>query len=147
MDQPLQNAEDFFKEGFNCAQSVFAVVAPQYGIPRETAFKIASPFGGGIAHRGGICGAVTGALLALGLAHGAATPAEKEATYRLANEFMRRFEERHGSVTCRDLLGCDISTPEGSQAAKDRNVFAEICFPLVKDAAAILSEMLEETSR
>jgi C_GCAxxG_C_C family probable redox protein len=147
MTQSTQNAEDLFKDGFNCAQSVFGAVAPQFGIPPETAFKIASPFGGGIARRAEICGAVTGALLALGLAHGAATPAEKEATYHMANEFMRRFQERHGSLICRDLIGCNISTPEGLQTARDKNVFAEICFSLVKDSADILSGMLKEMSR
>ena len=62
MTNPTQIARDRFAEGFNCSQAVFCAYAPKFGINEEAALKIASPFGGGIAHQGQVCGAVSGAL-------------------------------------------------------------------------------------
>ncbi len=94
-------AASIFGQNYNCSQSVFSVFATQYGLDEKTALKLASPFGGGVARRGELCGAVTGALMALGLVHGADKPAGKEEIYRLSQEFMRRFEEKNGSILCR----------------------------------------------
>jgi len=144
MENPAESAGKRFSEGFNCAQAVFAAFAPRYGLEEKTALKIASPFGGGVARRGEICGAVTGALLALGLKEGAETPAGKEHIYQLAGEFLRRFTAEHGSLLCRDLIGCDISTPEGHQQAADKKVFATVCPALVRQAAQMAESLLEE---
>jgi C_GCAxxG_C_C family probable redox protein len=136
-------AVNCFSRSFNCSQAVFSTFAPQFGIDEATALKLASPFGGGIARRGEVCGAVTGALLALGLARGADTPAGKEEIYRLSQEFMRQFEEKHGTILCRELIGCDISTPSGSQEAVDKKVFVTICPALVREAAEIVQSLLD----
>lgn len=136
-------AVNCFSRSFNCSQAVFSAFAPQYGINAATALKLASPFGGGIARRGEVCGAVSGALLTLGLARGADTPAGKEEIYRLSQEFMRRFEEKHGTLLCRDLIGCDISTPAGYQAAAEKKVFTTICPTLVHEAAEIVQSLLD----
>jgi C_GCAxxG_C_C family probable redox protein len=109
----------------------------------KTALKLASPFGGGIARRGEVCGAVSGALLTLGLARGADTPAGKDQIYRLSQEFMNRFEAKHGTLLCRELIGCDISTPSGSQEAMDKKVFVTICPALVREAAEIVQALLD----
>jgi C_GCAxxG_C_C family probable redox protein len=143
MATPGEIAGTVFSQNFNCSQSVFSAFAPQLGMDGETALKLASPFGGGVARRGEICGAVSGALMALGLARGAATPAGKEGIYRLSQEFMRLFEEKHHSVLCRDLIDCDLSTPAGHQAAKDKHIFTTICPALVQDAVEIVQKLLE----
>jgi C_GCAxxG_C_C family probable redox protein len=135
-------AVNCFSRSFNCSQAVFSTFAPQLGMEEKTALKLASPFGGGIARRGEICGAVTGALLTLGLARGADTPAGKEEIYRLSQEFMRRFKEKHGTLLCRDLIGCDIRTPAGYQAAAEKRVFVTICPALVREAAEIVQSLL-----
>ena len=109
---------------------------------KETALKLASPFGGGVARHGEICGAVSGALMALGLARGAEVPAKKEETYQLAQEFLRRFEEKHHALRCRDLIGCDLNTPEGHQKAVEKGVFRSLCPLLVSDAVEIVQAML-----
>jgi C_GCAxxG_C_C family probable redox protein len=96
-----------------------------------------------MARRGEVCGAVTGGLLVLGLARGADTPAGKEEIYRLSQEFMHRFEEKHGALLCRDLLGCDISTPEGWQEVKRTGKSRNFCPRLVRDAAEIVQALLE----
>ena len=144
MSTPIENAADIFSQKFNCSQSVFAAFAPQFGLEKETALKLASPFGGGVARRGEMCGAVTGALLVLGLARGVDVPARKEEMYELAQEFMRLFEEKHGTLLCRDLIDCDISTPAAYQSAVDKRVFITICPVLVRDAAGIVQTLLEK---
>jgi C_GCAxxG_C_C family probable redox protein len=140
---PAESAVAIFGQNYNCSQSVFSAFAAQFGLDKVTAFKLASPFGGGVARRGEICGAVTGALLVLGLARGADIPAGKEEVYRLSQEFMHLFEEKHSSVLCRDLIGCDISNPEGWQKAKEAGKFTTTCPLLVRDAAEIIQELLE----
>lgn len=144
MTDPIKTAQDRFAQGLNCSQAVFSAYASQLGIDDEAALKLASPFGGGVAHQGNVCGAVTGALMALGLGRGNATTDKKDETYRLAEDFIKRFQERHGTILCRELIGHDISTPGGLQNAREQNVFKTICPGLVKDAAELVAEFLDE---
>jgi C_GCAxxG_C_C family probable redox protein len=135
------------KEGFNCAQAVFSTFAPELGLEENKAARIASLFGGGMARTGGTCGAVTGAFMALGLKYGSSRPQDKEIKekgYEIAREFVRRFTERNGSTVCRDLLGCDIGTPEGYERAKQQGYFDTVCIKLVKDSVEVLEDMLSK---
>lgn len=94
---------------------------------------------------GGICGAVLGSFLVLGLWVGDAQE-EKEArykTYDLVKEFVRRFESKRGTINCTELLGgVDISTPEGRKEAEQRRLFSTVCPGYVEDAALILEGMM-----
>lgn len=133
-----------FNKGFNCSQSVFAAFAPELGMDREKAFRVATGFGGGMARQGMTCGAVTGALMVLGLRHGIALQRDvegKERTYARTLHFMQQFRERHGSVLCREILGCDLSTPEGQREARDKGLFQTVCPRAVRDAVEILDGM------
>lgn len=103
-------------------------------------------FGGGMARRGELCGAVAGALMVIGLAYGRTSADDdiaKELTYDLSNGFIAEFASRNDSIICRELLGVDISTPEGLAEAKARNVDTEICANLVRDATGILDTILK----
>jgi len=142
MNNPPEIAITHFSQNFNCAQSVFLAFAPQLGMDESQALKLASPFGGGVARRGQICGAVTGALMALGLAQGADIPDGKEDAYRLGEEFLQRFESRHVTILCRELIDCDIRTPEGLQQAREKGAFTTLCPLFVRDAAEIVQAML-----
>jgi hypothetical protein len=128
MTSPSETAVVRFRQNLNCAQAVFSVFAPQFGPNEETALKLASPFGGG---------------MALGLGRGGATPAKKEEANRLGQAFIRRFEEKHGTLLCRELISSDLSTPEGWQRAKENGVFETICPLLVHDGAEIVQALLE----
>lgn len=145
MSDPIQLAEEHFAAGRNCAQAVLSAFAAQGGIAEETALRMVAPFGGGIARRGETCGAVSGALMAIGLLRGGADAASKDEAYRLAREFLRAFEEQHGSLLCRDLIGYDLSTPEGMQAARDANTSTRVCPAFVTSAAEIVSAIIQET--
>jgi C_GCAxxG_C_C family probable redox protein len=134
-----------FDKGFNCAQSVLLSFAQDFGLDDEKALKISCGFGGGIACLSKTCGAVTGAVMVISLKNGRFTiedTASKEKTYSLVKEFTKNFSEKYGSVECRDLLNCDISTPEGMQNAKDKNLFKTVCPKYVEDAVKILEQIL-----
>src|SRR5512146_2591188 len=124
MSDPIQLARERFAQGLNCSQAVFSAFASQAGLSEKVALQIASPFGAGIARQGNVCGAVTGALMVLGIQRGNVAPEGKEETYRMAQEFVRRFEASHGTSLCRELVGHDISTAEGLQAARESKAFA-----------------------
>lgn len=148
MNSKIQNAVEKFEKGFNCSQAVLSSFSEQFGLDCNTALRIATGFGGGM-KMGETCGAVTGAFMVLGLKYGNATPEDKETkekTYEMVIEFTNRFKARNGSVICRELLGCDISTPEGSKVAVEKGLFSSVCPRLVQDAAEILEEMLNENS-
>lgn len=142
MTDPVARAGERFESGLNCAQSVLAAFAEQLNMEVDTLLKLASPFGGGIARRGHVCGAVTGALMVLGLKLGASIPEGKQNTYAVAEEFLCRFEARHRTILCRDLTQCDLTTPEGRQQAAERDIHHAICAGLVRDAVQIAAEML-----
>ncbi len=135
-----------YQDGFVCSQAVLSAFASELGLPVDLALKLAAPFGGGIARRGEMCGAVTGALMVIGLKSGNLTAqdqAAKELTYQKVDEFVERFTQRNGSITCRDLLACGISVPEELQRARDTKIFTTICPRLVRDAAEIVGGLIE----
>ena len=141
-----EEAVKCFHANFNCCQAVFATYSEQLGLNKETALKIASPFGGGIARMGDTCGAVTGALMLIGLKEGQYLSEDKESKekcYRLSKELIGRFKELYGSIMCRDILSCDISTEVGQKFAKEHNLTNTLCPGFVRDASKIVENLLE----
>ena len=129
----------------NCAQSVMSVFAEQMGLDLDTAVRVAMAFGGGMGRGGNTCGAVTGAYMVLGLAQTMSpdNPRETiEKTYELVRRFNERFIERHGSLLCRELLGCDLSQPGGMEEARKKDFFANLCPNFVHDAVEIVEELI-----
>jgi C_GCAxxG_C_C family probable redox protein len=134
-----------FNQGYNCSQSVLSAFSLEYGLDHLMAFKIGSAFGGGMGRQGATCGAVTGAFMVMGLKYGMTFAEDRksiEKTYELVNEFTAKFKERHGSVICRDLLGCDISNRENLLQARKQGLFQNLCPAYVKTAVEILEEIL-----
>ena len=123
---------------------MLSAFAGHLGLDGQSALRLASGFGGGMGRMAGTCGAVTGAFLLLGLKYGRASPTReaKEEIYSRIREFADRFKARNGSLTCKDLLGCDISTTEGHELAREKNLVATTCLKFVRDAVEILDEML-----
>ena len=138
-------AVELFAQGFNCSQAVAAAFAERLGVDEETCLKAAAAFGGGMGRMGQTCGAATGAYIALGLRYGAVSPQDKpakERVYGLVRQFAAKFVERNGKILCCELLGLDLSTPEGQRLAAERSIHAKVCPKFVRDAAEILEEML-----
>ena len=134
---------ELFTAGYNCAQATCAALAPAFGADEATALKFAAMFGGGMARTGGICGAVSGGLMAAGLklAPTETSGAIKSALYDRGTAFMEAFTKVNESLLCRDLIGCDLSTEEGRAASAARNTHQTICVKLVKDAIALAAEL------
>jgi C_GCAxxG_C_C family probable redox protein len=138
----IETAVNRFEEGCSCAQAIFSTYAEDLGMDRLTAMRVSAGFGGGMGRMAQTCGAVTGAFMVLGLKHGGEDGDAREKAYQLVREFASRFEAQQGSLLCKDLMGCDISTPEGVQTMKDKKLRSGVCTGLVREAAEILEAML-----
>jgi C_GCAxxG_C_C family probable redox protein len=135
-----------FNRDFSCAQAIFSTYAALFGVDEKTALKIATSFGGGMARMANECGAVTGAFMVLGLKFGRDSmedSAAKEKTYELVHRFVKQFNQKHGTIVCRELLGYDMSSPEGEAKLRELNIIAERCPGFVRDAAEILERILQ----
>lgn len=132
----------YFTNGLNCSQAVFTVFAKDMGLTEEQGLKIACAFGGGIARNQFTCGAVTGALMALGMLYGKGlndNSEGKEITYGKANEFIREFTRRHGTTECKALLqGLNMNDPTDRQKIDEMGLFKTNCARYVGDAAEIV---------
>jgi len=134
-------AAAYFAKNYNCCQATLSPFAAELGLRVELAQRATAALGGGVARSGRTCGAVSGALIALGLKH-YRSPADKAGVYAIGQEFLRRFEAARGSSQCRDLIGYDISTPAGHDEAVASGVLGEVCPGLVRGAVEIVEEML-----
>ncbi len=134
-------ADEYFRQGFSCSQSVLAACAGRFGLDEQTALRVAAAFGGGLARSGETCGAVSGALMVIGLKYGPVTPGDKPArdeTYRAGQRLMAAFAAERGSTTCRVLLGYDLSDAVQRQAAHDAGATRAVCPALVRAAVRLL---------
>ncbi len=127
----------------SCSQAVFATYGEHLSSSKvdfETGMKIASAFSGGIARTGSMCGALTGALMALGLKY---NDAEKFNQINVvAGKFLDEFESLNGSTICRELINHDLLTEEDLKQAFKTGAFDK-CTKYVEDAAKILDKILD----
>jgi C_GCAxxG_C_C family probable redox protein len=145
MDEYAQIAVEYMGD-YNCSQSVLLSFAEELGLSFDTAARLASGFGGGMGHTDQVCGAVSGALMALGLKYGSPIPGDKVAkqnTYALIAQFIDAFQKEHGAVTCPGLLGFSLSNPEEVQQARELGLFQNRCPLFVETSARILTEMMK----
>ena len=139
-------AVDYYSHNFNCTQGVFTTYAVEHGMDEKLALKLATNFGGG-ARKGEMCGAVSGALMVLGLLYGHSESDDldtKAKAYAMAEVYMNRFIKKNGSVVCRELLGYDLSKPDEKAIILENNLFRTVCPDMIRSAVEILDEMIEE---
>jgi C_GCAxxG_C_C family probable redox protein len=149
MTDRSKEAENNFLAGMNCAQAVLCAFSDRCGLDRETAMKLASGFGAGIARQREVCGAVSGMCMAAGLIRG---PGEntgkdaKDAHYAFIRELCDAFRAETGSIICRELLGLAPrqADPPVSEARTAAYYKKRPCADFVALAAKILSEHLPE---
>ena len=140
-----KEADKQFEKGYSCAPSVLSAYSEQFGLKKELALRIACGFGGGLGRTGRTCGAVTGAVMVIGLKHGQADVADEKSrqeTHKLVKEFIDKFEALHGSVECRELIGYDLSKPDEFESARASSDVERKCRGFVHDAARILEDVL-----
>ena len=145
MSEKSNLAVEYFGQKLHCSQAVLLAFAEECGLTGEQAIKAGSCLGSGM-RKGEVCGALTGALVALGLIAGqcAADDLEGRArSNRLNDEMMDRFSQCCGSWLCKDLLGCDIATEAGLAHARSSNLFTTRCPVFVEQAALLVEEILE----
>ena len=135
----IEESVQIFEQGYVCSQAVFAAFCQDFGLEKDMALKIGACFGSGM-RKGEVCGACTGALMALGLKYGD----DKSKSNEVCERFLDEFENENGSYICRDLLGCDIRTEEGVEYVVKHNLFKEFCPKMVKSASIILDEILKD---
>ena len=143
----VESAVFSFNNGFNCCQSVLLAYCQEFSLDSQVALKLSTGFGGGMGRMAGVCGAVTGAFMVLGLKYGrvkAEDNESREKTYMLVKEFAGKFKARNDSIICKDILECDISTRQGLRIAREKALFSKVCPKFVQDAAEILEEMLRD---
>ena len=150
----IEKSVELFNSGFLCSQAVFAAFSKDLGLSEEQALKIGACFGSGM-RKGEVCGACTGALMVLGLKYGYSNADDKESKIKadkVCDKFLDEFKKENGSYLCRELLDCDISTPElldcdistpeGKEHAIENNLFSELCPKMVKSAATITEKLI-----
>ncbi len=133
-----------FQKSIHCSQVVLGEVAEELGYDREEALRMAAPFGAGM-FRGDTCGAVTGAMIAIGMKYGHFQPGDQEQDALCREkvaEFQQRFMEKHGTTICRELISYDFSQPGAFARAAESGVFLEVCPAFVADALEILEDLL-----
>jgi C_GCAxxG_C_C family probable redox protein len=109
--------------------------------------RIASAFAGGIGNTGAVCGAVVGAVMAIGLKQGRADTMEGMLrNLAVAREFRRRFEAEMGKIGCRELTGMDLSTEDGLERFMGSDIPRDVCFPAVEAAYRLVVDLLRETT-
>ena len=139
-----EKALQYFSDKYLCSQAVAAAFATECGITEEQALKVGACFGSGM-RKGEVCGACTGALIVLGLLYGQYHKGDVEERLRADSVnvmMMERFQEENGLYICNELLGCDMSTPEGVQYARDKGLFVDFCPKMVASAVDILEEII-----
>ncbi len=142
----IEKANELFANKFHCSQAVFAAFAEELGITEEQALKIGACFGSGM-RQGEVCGACTGALMALGLKYGQCKEYDSVArlkTNEVSVKFLSEFKIENGSYMCRELLKCDIRTEEGVASALEKNLFTEFC-PKMVESATKIAEVIMNT--
>jgi C_GCAxxG_C_C family probable redox protein len=145
MSDRTERAVEIFSNGYSCSQAVLAAFSIDFGLDEDTALRISGGFGGGFGRLGETCGALSGAIMVIGLAFRGAEAGRCEAkdiTYAKVRETVERFREANGATECRELLGIDILSDEGDLKAREAGLYRTICPKLVESAANILEDLL-----
>ncbi|NHJ12965.1 MAG: C_GCAxxG_C_C family protein [Candidatus Thorarchaeota archaeon] len=136
-----------FGSDYSCAQSVLKAVLEYKGLLKEEFPYLAAGLGGGIAHEGNVCGAVTGGVMAIGALmsqFAIDVKGHKDQTYKCSEDFIARFREEFGTILCKELIGVDFSNPEAVDNAREDGVFENKCARFVERASILISEMFPE---
>lgn len=130
----------FYNGGLNCSESTLRALIEDgvVKLPMD-AVKMMTGFGGGM-QRGTTCGAVVGAVAAIGALTGRTDPDQPRAASAAAvREFLRRYEEAFGCIDCDSLR----NTYAKEHALKSEGMY-RACTVFVEKAVEIIESMAEE---
>ena len=142
-------ATENMMQGHVCSESVLLALCQEFGIEIDDKIipRIAGLFAGGIGNSGSVCGAVTGAVMAMGLLKERGESIDEALdTLAVAQEFRCRFEAEMNTINCRELTGLDLTTKEGVDQLMNSDIPQTICFPAVATAYRLVVDLLKESS-
>ena len=144
-DQAKRN----FNSGYNCAESVLLAISQDLEVSSSNVEslipRIATGFGGGIGRNGDVCGALSGGVMAIGLALGRDRSEEsRDPCYQAADRFYSDFVKTFGSCKCRELTGVDLKTPQGKEAYQ-RRIHEERCNPIIAWSAKRAHQLIQDS--
>jgi len=148
MSEKTVHAKRYHANGYGCGQAVLAPFAQDFGLSEELALRISTGFGSGMGRMCEVCGALTGAFMVIGLKYGKVVTdgtkygSDTETTYRLVAELAKKFQEKNGTMFCRDLIGYDLSNPDERAKVIDKGLFKSVCGKAIIDAVELLEETL-----
>ena len=141
-----EKAAKYFANNYNCSQSVFTAIGQDFGLTEDQCFKTACAFGAGMGRQQHTCGAVTGALMAIGLKYGKGvndSNQKKVETYQKAVALMNAFKQKNGSINCKELLnGLDMNNDADMKKISEMRLFETNCLGYVKYATELAEEMV-----
>ncbi len=153
IENRVKRAEELFKQGYNCSQSVTGAYADIYGYTLEQALLMSASFGAGIGRMRQVCGAACGMFLLAGLETGCLNPADNEGkanNYKTVQALAEEFRRRNGSLICAELLGLksgNIGTGHVPQIRDGEYYKKRPCVESVKSAAIIYGEYLLRSAK
>ena len=118
-------------------------VAEHENIQSDIIPRIATAFCGGLAHTAGMCGAVSGGIMAISLSLGRNSPEDQvDLCYDTVGEFMKRFSAQFGELNCQKLTGVHLGTEEGQAIFKEKALINQ-CRDYVGEATRMVLEVVE----
>jgi len=143
-----EKAESLFLEGYNCSQAVLIAFEDLHGLDRETAARLASSFGGGMARLREVCGSVSGMFMVAGLLYGYDDPKAKEEKadhYARIQKLAADFSAENGSIVCRELLGLTEKKQEPTPETRTAEYYKKRpCKTIIGMAAEIMDNYIKE---
>lgn len=151
MIDPRRRARDLFLDDSNyygCAETTCVTLQELFSLPDPDDSAAAMPLNGGVAYSGGVCGAITGAALAVGRLAAHCLPDHFEAkreSRRLVQELIAEFNKEQGAVACRDLIHYDLLAPGQHDAFIASGIWRDVCMRQIEFAVACTRRLVEET--
>jgi C_GCAxxG_C_C family probable redox protein len=141
-----ERAVRLFDSGFNCAESVLLALSEEFDQVVPVVPRIATGFGAGIGRTGQICGALSGAIMAIGLKQGCDKPEEKEkrnATYEDIRKMLKAFQKEFRSIECVEITQCSLQTSKGQEKYRKKELRKTLCPRLLSWCADYIAKKYE----
>ncbi|MBI5890899.1 MAG: C_GCAxxG_C_C family protein [Nitrosomonadales bacterium] len=140
-----KSAEESFASGLYCAESVVLALAKAQGVESDLLTRAATAFCGGMSRTCGTCGAISGAIMGMGLTFGRTKAGDSvQASYTASQNLIKEFEQEFGARECHVLLGCDLNTQEGQEMFREEGLSAQ-CAKFTGKAAEIAARIVSRT--
>ena len=146
MKKESKKAGEYFSSGYCWSESILLSVSESKGIKSDLIPKIATGLCGGVSNTDGICGAITGGVLAINMIEGRSEAnASRDDLKSKVQTLVSRLDEEFGSKKCYELCGCDLGTDEGQEKYNIEERY-ELCDKFVANATEITIDLINEKS-